>query len=229
MIGASWSLLAHFLSAGSACCACRVPTHAFRPERRLRRLATCCVTGGLAVFTRMELKLVIIVYFVLTTNPDLHRTLWREPLAHRTPMTDNEASARWTVSVPGNRSVHEARCSEYFRWSCCSAYCWPTGDRRKQRRTVTPLATNYVTMVPQELGARTSSPASCCDYRALDTLGEVAILFMVAAGVGLSLAGGRAPAVPAAPDGTRARRRAACRTGAGTLTAVISRVAATSS
>ncbi|MGE3146742.1 MAG: hydrogen gas-evolving membrane-bound hydrogenase subunit E, partial [Pseudorhodoplanes sp.] len=52
-----------------------------------------------------------------------------------------------------------------------------------------PLAESYVRLVPQELGAPNVITGILLTYRAFDTLGEVAVLFMVAAGVGLVLAG----------------------------------------
>jgi multicomponent Na+:H+ antiporter subunit B len=56
-----------------------------------------------------------------------------------------------------------------------------------ERRSLPPLATNYVKRVPQELGAPNIITGILLTYRGFDTLGEVAVLFMVAAGVGLVL------------------------------------------
>lgn len=50
-----------------------------------------------------------------------------------------------------------------------------------------PLAQSYVVLVPQELGSPNVITGILLTYRAFDTLGEVAVLFMVAAGVGLLL------------------------------------------
>jgi multicomponent Na+:H+ antiporter subunit B len=52
-----------------------------------------------------------------------------------------------------------------------------------------PLAESYVRLVPQELGAPNVITGILLTFRAFDTLGEVAVLFMVAAGVGLVLSG----------------------------------------
>lgn len=52
-----------------------------------------------------------------------------------------------------------------------------------------PLAEAYVEMVPRELGAPNVITGILLTYRAFDTLGEVAVLFMVAAGIGLLLGG----------------------------------------
>ncbi len=50
-----------------------------------------------------------------------------------------------------------------------------------------PLAETYVKSVPQELGAPNVITGILLTFRAFDTLGEVAVLFMVAAGIGLLL------------------------------------------
>jgi multicomponent Na+:H+ antiporter subunit B len=62
-------------------------------------------------------------------------------------------------------------------------------------RTLLPaLGAAYVDLVPRELGAPNVITGILLTYRAFDTLGEVAVLFMVAAGVGLLLgAGGEEP------------------------------------
>src|SRR5689334_25329606 len=55
-----------------------------------------------------------------------------------------------------------------------------------------PLAESYIRLVPQELGTPNVITGILLSFRAFDTLGEVAVLFMVAAGVGLLLeAGGK--------------------------------------
>ena len=54
-------------------------------------------------------------------------------------------------------------------------------------QSLPPLAKRYVELVPQELGAPNVITGILLTYRAFDTLGEVAVLFMVAAGVGLVL------------------------------------------
>jgi multicomponent Na+:H+ antiporter subunit B len=56
-----------------------------------------------------------------------------------------------------------------------------------------PLAESYIMLVPQQLGAPNVITGILLTYRAFDTLGEVAVLFMVAAGVGLVLGGERLP------------------------------------
>jgi multicomponent Na+:H+ antiporter subunit B len=61
-----------------------------------------------------------------------------------------------------------------------------------ERHSLPPLAANYVKRVPQELGAPNIITGILLTYRGFDTLGEVAVLFMVAAGVGLVL-GERGP------------------------------------
>lgn len=56
-----------------------------------------------------------------------------------------------------------------------------------EQETLRPLAESYVRLVPQDLGAPNVITGILLTYRAFDTLGEVAVLFMVAAGVGLVL------------------------------------------
>ena len=73
-----------------------------------------------------------------------------------------------------------------------------------EQESLPPLAAAYVKRVPQELGAPNIITGILLTYRGFDTLGEVAVLFMVAAGVGLVL-GERAPRrreepVPAEPE-----------------------------
>jgi multicomponent Na+:H+ antiporter subunit B len=57
-----------------------------------------------------------------------------------------------------------------------------------ERQSLPPLAASYVRQVPQELGAPNVITGILLTYRGFDTLGEVAVLFMVAAGVSLLLA-----------------------------------------
>src|SRR5215813_5464798 len=62
-----------------------------------------------------------------------------------------------------------------------------------EQQTVRPLAESYIRLVPQELGAPNVITGILLTYRAFDTLGEVAVLFMVAASVGLVLGRERLP------------------------------------
>ena len=56
-----------------------------------------------------------------------------------------------------------------------------------ERQSVSALAEHYLTTVPQELGAPNVVTGILITFRGFDTLGEVAVLFMVAASVGLLL------------------------------------------
>jgi len=56
-----------------------------------------------------------------------------------------------------------------------------------QSVSLRPLARSYVELVPHELGAPNVITGILLNYRGFDTLGEVAVLFMVAAAVGLVL------------------------------------------
>ena len=74
-----------------------------------------------------------------------------------------------------------------------------------ERQSLPPLAASYVRLVPQELGVPNIITGILLTYRGFDTLGEVAVLFMVAAGVGLLL-GERGPrredVAPVEPEAT---------------------------
>src|SRR5258708_38053872 len=54
-----------------------------------------------------------------------------------------------------------------------------------EQHSLPPLAANYVKRVPEELGAPNIITGILLTYRGFDTLGEVAVLFMVAAGARL--------------------------------------------
>jgi multicomponent Na+:H+ antiporter subunit B len=97
-----------------------------------------------------------------------------------------------------------------------------------ERQSLPPLAERYVELVPRELGAPNVITGILLTYRAFDTLGEVAVLFMVAAGVGLAMgAPGRGGA--ASPEEATAQPRQASeivRTGAQILAPLIAIFAA---
>lgn len=57
----------------------------------------------------------------------------------------------------------------------------------RERQTLSPLAQHYLTQVPQDLGAPNVVTGILISFRGFDTLGEVAVLFMVAASVGILL------------------------------------------
>jgi multicomponent Na+:H+ antiporter subunit B len=61
-----------------------------------------------------------------------------------------------------------------------------------EQAALRPLAEEFVKAVPADLGAPNVITGILLTFRAFDTLGEVAVLFMVAAGVGLVLGGGNA-------------------------------------
>jgi multicomponent Na+:H+ antiporter subunit B len=63
-----------------------------------------------------------------------------------------------------------------------------------EQHSLRQLAEGYVRFVPQKLGAPNVITGILLTYRAFDTLGEVAVLFMVGAGVVLVLSAGRRPA-----------------------------------
>jgi multicomponent Na+:H+ antiporter subunit B len=59
-----------------------------------------------------------------------------------------------------------------------------------ERTSLPALGAAYVNLVPRELGVPNVITGILLTYRAFDTLGEVAVLFMVAAGIGLLLGAG---------------------------------------
>ncbi len=72
-----------------------------------------------------------------------------------------------------------------------------------ERHTVSALAMYYLNEVPADLGAPNVVTGILITFRGFDTLGEVAVLFMVAASVGLLLAreeGEKAPSRPLPSD-----------------------------
>jgi multicomponent Na+:H+ antiporter subunit B len=75
-----------------------------------------------------------------------------------------------------------------------------------ERQSLPLLAQRYVELVPRELGAPNVVTGILLTYRAFDTLGEVAVLFMAAGGVGLVLGAREARNAGApgeAPEGPR--------------------------
>lgn len=73
-----------------------------------------------------------------------------------------------------------------------------------ERESVSELARQYLTLAPKELGVANVVTGILITYRGFDTLGEVAVLFMVAASVGLLLSDGKA--APGASAAEQARR-----------------------
>lgn len=76
-----------------------------------------------------------------------------------------------------------------------------------EQDSLRPLAEAFVTRVPRELGAPNVVTGILLTFRGFDTLGEVAVLFMVAAGVGLVLGGAEKGATTG--ESPREERRAA--------------------
>jgi multicomponent Na+:H+ antiporter subunit B len=69
-----------------------------------------------------------------------------------------------------------------------------------EQTSLRPLAESYVRLVPQELGAPNVITGILLTFRAFDTIDEVAVLFMVAAGVGLVLSGETAADASGSPE-----------------------------
>ena len=76
-----------------------------------------------------------------------------------------------------------------------------------EQHSLRALAEGYVRLVPQELGAPNVITGILLTYRAFDTLGEVAVLFMVAASVGLVVGGERLQREESRDDGSEEARQ----------------------
>lgn len=151
-------------------------------------LGNTLVLVGIAFYhPDWSLKLLIIAYFVLMTNPIsshalaraanaiLHPAKWPAADASRGPETERSVMRRGTAIVLiALLGVIFATIAVNF----------------SQRNLLPELAAAYVDLVPRELGALNVITGILLTYRAFDTLGEVAVLFMVAAGVGLLLGTG---------------------------------------
>ncbi|WP_174772081.1 Na(+)/H(+) antiporter subunit B [Paraburkholderia sp. SG-MS1] len=78
---------------------------------------------------------------------------------------------------------------------------WRIVGGYSELQALRPLAEHYVVQGPIELGAPNIVTGILITYRGFDTLGEVAVLFMVAASVGLLLKGESATAQATAEPG----------------------------
>jgi multicomponent Na+:H+ antiporter subunit B len=76
-----------------------------------------------------------------------------------------------------------------------------------EQHSLRSLAEGYVRLVPQERGAPNVITGILLTYRGFDTLGEVAVLFMVAASVGLVVGGERLQREESRDDGSEEARQ----------------------
>jgi multicomponent Na+:H+ antiporter subunit B len=97
-----------------------------------------------------------------------------------------------------------------------------------EQQSLRPLAESYVRLVPQSLGAPNVITGILLTYRGFDTLGEVAVLFMVAASIGLVLGTERSQRTVSSEDRPDEARPSSeiVRTGAEILVPLISIFAA---
>lgn len=149
-------------------------------------LGNTLVLAGIAFFhPGWSLKLIVIVYFVFMTNPVSSHALARAANAIRNSMgrtvVDALCDARqdrqrvtWRILV----AIVVASFGLIFATLAIS---------HVEQQSLRPLAESYVRLVPEALRAPNVVTGILLTYRAFDTLGEVAVLFMVAAGVGLVL------------------------------------------
>lgn len=152
-------------------------------------LGNTLVLVGIAFFhPDWSLKLLIIAYFVLMTNPISSHALARAANAILHPAQSPEADASHTDRKT-ERSVMR-RGAAVVLIALLGVIFATIALNHSQRSSLPELAAAYVDLVPRELGAPNVITGILLTYRAFDTLGEVAVLFMVAASVGLLLGAG---------------------------------------
>ena len=155
-------------------------------------LGNTLVLAGLAFYhPGWSLKLLILIYFVLMTNP-----VSSHALARAAYCASNSDGGRETATTRSRDAATAASWQRLMRRAChrrrggvvradLRGHCG-----RLRRAAVTASAGGELCrLVPQELGAPNVITGILLTFRAFDTLGEVAVLFMVAAGVGLVLGG----------------------------------------
>jgi multicomponent Na+:H+ antiporter subunit B len=135
------------------------------------------------------LKLLIVVYFVLMTNPISAHALARA--AHI--ILGRGGTITHCRSDEHGRSTEGGmmrRTGVIILIALLALIFATVAVHYSERNSLPALAEAYVDMVPRELGAPNVITGILLTYRAFDTLGEVAVLFMVAAGIGLLLGAG---------------------------------------
>ena len=134
------------------------------------------------------LKLLIIAYFVLMTNPISSHALARaaNAILHRGAI----ARGRCITRGPETERSVMRRGAAIVLIALLGVIFATIAVNYSQRSSLPVLAAAYVDLVPRELGAPNVITGILLTYRAFDTLGEVAVLFMVAAGLGLLLGAG---------------------------------------
>ncbi|MGA7458420.1 MAG: monovalent cation/H(+) antiporter subunit G [Methyloceanibacter sp.] len=151
-------------------------------------LGNTLVLVGIAFYhPDWSLKLLIIAYFVLMTNPISSHALARAANAILHPAQSPSAEA--SRGPETERSVMR-RGAAIVLIAFLGVIFATIALNYSQRSSLPELAAAYVDLVPRELGAPNVITGILLTYRAFDTLGEVAVLFMVAAGVGLLLGAG---------------------------------------
>ncbi|MCJ7597913.1 MAG: monovalent cation/H(+) antiporter subunit G [Methyloceanibacter sp.] len=136
-----------------------------------------------------SLKLLIIAYFVLMTHPISSHALARAANAVLGPAVQSPVAHPSGADLR-KRSGNVVRRVAAILLVVLLGIIFATIAANYSERTSLPeLAAAYVDLVPRELGAPNIITGILLTYRAFDTLGEVAVLFMVAAGLGLLLGG----------------------------------------
>ena len=151
-------------------------------------LGNTLVLVGIAFYhPDWSLKLLIIAYFVLMTNPISSHALAR---AANTILHPAQSPAADALRADRKRRSVRRRGAAIVLIAFLGVIFATIAASYSQRSSLPELAAAYVDLVPRELGAPNVITGILLTYRAFDTLGEVAVLFMVAAGVGLLLGAG---------------------------------------
>jgi len=149
-------------------------------------LGNTLVLVGIAVYhPGWSLTLLIIIYFVLMTNPISSHALARSAHKWKGLNGPSDEPKRTIGPVTGIK-----RASAVVLVALLGVIFEIIAINYSTRTSLPPLSEAYVSLVPRELGAPNVITGILLTYRAFDTLGEVAVLFMVAAGVGLLLGAG---------------------------------------
>jgi multicomponent Na+:H+ antiporter subunit B len=151
-------------------------------------LGNSLVLLGIAIYhPDWSLKLLIVIYFVLMTNP-----ISSHALASAAHAILGRVSASGPFPKHGRSKERDVmrRASSVVLVALLGVIFATIAISYSERTSLPALAEAYVNMVPRELGAPNVITGILLTYRAFDTLGEVAVLFMVAAGIGLLLGSG---------------------------------------
>ena len=153
-------------------------------------LGNTLVLVGIAFYhPGWSLKLLIVVYFVLMTNPISSHALARAANAILGRAAQSPA-ADVSCGKPTTERDMMRRGASIVLVALLGVIFATVALNYSQRTALPALAAAYVDLVPRELGVPNVITGILLTYRAFDTLGEVAVLFMVAGAIGLLLGAG---------------------------------------